>query len=110
METHIELSPISLNREENVERKLRSIVKNLKSRTLRVKNFVEQPPTPTDGSEDEAELEVSEHARELILEDFTESRYASKKSLVDGEKADTSWKNKFKFSGYIDPRGRLNIG
>ena len=107
----INKSSLPLIREENVEMKLRSIVKTLKSRTLRVKNMVEQPPTPTDVSEDEDDLEISKHARELILEDFTESRYASKKSLADDvEEADNNWKKKLKFSGYIDPRGSLNIG
>ena len=98
--------------EDNVEKRLRSIVQTLRKRTEKVKNYVEQPPTPTDDSEEELEAtEENKVVRELILEDFTESRYASKKSLL--EQNNGSYKNlkeRFKFSGYIDPRGKLNIG
>lgn len=106
--------------EENVkitrtsERKLRSIVSSLRRRTLRIKSVVEQPPTPTELS-DEEEVHHPEPGRsqELILEDFTESRYASKPSLVDPEqmdKKDCSFRTKLRVSGYIDPRGHFYIG
>ena len=45
--------------------------------------------------------------RELILEDFTESRYASKQSL---SQPGGGWTDTWTVSGYIDPRGGLNIG
>ena len=106
-EENIRITPTS-------ERKLRSIVSSLRRRTLRIKSVVEQPPTPTDLS-DEEDTNHQEPGRpqELILEDFTESRYASKLSLVDPEqtdKKDCSLRNRLRFSGYIDPRGRLYIG
>ena len=88
------------------ERKLRSIVSSLRRRTLRIKSVVEQPPTPTDQSEEEEEGDK----QELILEDFTESRYASKLSLVDPEQRDIGFRAKLRVSGYIDPRGNLYIG
>mgnify|MGYP001195525172 FL=1 len=88
------------------ERKLRSIVSSLRRRTLRLKSVVEQPPTPTDQSEEEEE----DDKQELILEDFTESRYASKLSLVDPEQRDIGFRAKLRVSGYIDPRGNLYIG
>ena len=96
-----------LKREEKVELKLRNIVHSLRNRTEKVKNFVEQPPTPTDDSEDETEIKTD--ARELILDDFTESRYASKTSLAPTEHKENNWE-RFKPSGYIDPRGKVNIG
>ena len=88
------------------ERKLRNIVSSLRRRTLRIKSVVEQPPTPTDQSEEELEGDK----QELILEDFTESRYASKLSLVDPEQRDIGFRAKLRVSGYIDPRGNLYIG
>lgn len=88
------------------ERKLRSIVSSLRRRTLRLKSVVEQPPTPTDQSEEEEE----DDKQELILEDFTESRYASKLSLLDPEQRDIGFRAKLRVSGYIDPRGNLYIG
>ena len=88
------------------ERKLRNIVSSLRRRTLRIKSVVEQPPTPTDQSEEEEEGDKEE----LILEDFTESRYASKLSLVDPEQRDIGFRAKLRVSGYIDPRGNLYIG
>ena len=93
------------------ERKLRNIVSSLRRRTLRIKSVVEQPPTPTDQSEEE-EVDQPEIKRpqELILEDFTESRYASKLSLVDPEQMGSSDRTKLRVSGYIDPRGNLYIG
>ena len=93
------------------ERKLRNIVSSLRRRTLRIKSVVEQPPTPTDQSEEE-EVDQPEVKRpqELILEDFTESRYASKLSLVDPEQMGSSDRTKLRVSGYIDPRGNLYIG
>ena len=96
-------------KDESVEIRLKSIVKTLRQRTEKVKNYVEQPPTPED-SGDDMDNEEQRVVRELILEDFTESRYASKKSLVDLESQNKSWRKQYKFSGYIDPRGRLNIG
>ena len=96
-------------KDESVEIKLRSIVKSLRQRTEKVKNYVEQPPTPED-SDDELDKDEEKIVRELILDDFTESRYASKKSLADLESANKSWRTKLRFSGYIDPRGKLNIG
>ena len=94
------------------EHKLRSIVSSLRRRTLRLKSVVEQPPTPTDQSEEEEEEDKPELVRpqELILEDFTESRYASKLSLVDPEQRDIGLRAKLRVSGYIDPRGNLYIG
>ena len=94
------------------EQKLRSIVSSLRRRTLRLKSVVEQPPTPTDQSEEEEEEDKPELVRpqELILEDFTESRYASKLSLVDPEQRDIGLRAKLRVSGYIDPRGNLYIG
>ena len=94
--------------EEKFELKLRNIVQTLRNRTEKVKNFVEQPPTPTDDSEDETEI-IKTNARELILDDFTESRYASKTSLAQNEDKENKWKN-YNCSGYIDPRGKVNIG
>ena len=88
------------------ERKLRSIVSSLRRRTLRLKSVVEQPPTPTDQSEEEED----DDKQELILEDFTESRYASKLSLLDPEQRDIGFRAKVRVSGYIDPRGNLYIG
>ena len=88
------------------ERKLRNIVSSLRRRTLRIKSVVEQPPTPTDQSEEELEGDK----QELILEDFTESRYASKLSLLDPEQRDIGFRAKLRVSGYIDPRGNLYIG
>ena len=88
------------------ERKLRNIVSSLRRRTLRIKSVVEQPPTPTDQSEEEEEGDKEE----LILEDFTESRYASKLSLLDPEQRDIGFRAKLRVSGYIDPRGNLYIG
>ena len=88
------------------ERKLRNIVSSLRRRTLRIKSVVEQPPTPTDQSEEEEE----DDKQELILEDFTESRYASKLSLLDPEQRDIGFRAKLRVSGYIDPRGNLYIG
>ena len=88
------------------ERKLRNIVSSLRRRTLRIKSVVEQPPTPTDQSEEEGEGDK----QELILEDFTESRYASKLSLLDPEQRDIGFRAKLRVSGYIDPRGNLYIG
>ena len=89
------------------ETKLKNIVSSLRRRTLIVKSVVEQPPTPTDVSEEE-EVDIAEldKPKELILEDFTESRYASKLSLVDPEIKDNLWR----VSGCIDPRGNLYIG
>lgn len=106
-----DINPTSavMRKEESVEIKLKSIVKTLRQRTEKVKNYVEQPPTPED-SEDDIDNDEEKIVRELILDDFTESRYASKKSLVDLEASNKSWRQKFRFSGYIDPRGKLNIG
>ena len=108
MSEEIDLPTLSV-KAEKLE-KLRNIVENMRRRTQKVKKMVEQPPTPTDESEEEVEEEpVSElqrRARELVLEDFTESRYASRLSLTDPDQDPGKWR----CSGYIDPRGNLNIG
>ena len=96
----------------STEEKLRSIVSSLRRRTLRLKRKVEQPPTPTDQSEeDEEDIPEPGRRQDLILEDFTESRYASKLSLADPEQRGSSvLRTKLRISGYIDPRGNLYIG
>ena len=95
-----------------VNTRLRSIISTLRQRTERVKTLVQQPPTPPELSEEEQEEEKEEQEpNNLILEDFTESRYASKQSLnPSGQEKPSWWRDKFRISGYIDPRGRLNIG
>ena len=91
-----------------VNTRLRSIITTLRQRTERVKTVVQQPPTPAELSEEE---EQEEEPNNLILEDFTESRYASKQSLSpSGQKKGSWWRDQLRISGYIDPRGRLNIG
>ena len=93
-----------------VNTRLRSIISRLRQRTERVKTVVQQPPTPPELSEEEGEQEEQE-PNNLILEDFTESRYASKQSLSPlGQAKRSWWREKLRISGYIDPRGRLNIG
>ena len=93
---------------EEVNTQLRSILTTLRQRTERVKTLVQQPPTPAELSEEEEEEE--ETIRHLILEDFTESRYASKQSLPNVQGGEESWRSRLRISGYIDPRGGLNIG
>lgn len=108
MSEEIDISTLSIKAEK--QEKLRNIVENLRRRTQSVKKVIEQPPTPTDESEEEVEEEpvsdLQRRARELVLEDFTESRYASRLSLTDPDQDLGKWR----CSGYIDPRGNLNIG
>ena len=94
-----------------VNTRLRSIISRLRQRTERVRTVVQQPPTPPELSEAEEEEQEEQEPNNLILEDFTESRYASKQSLSPSDQTPRSWwREKFRVSGYIDPRGRLNIG
>ena len=77
-----------------VNTKLRSIISTLRQRTERVKTVVQQPPTPPELSSEEEEQGEEQEPNNLILEDFTESRYASKQSLSpSGQKKGGWWRD-----------------
>ena len=94
-------------KEQVLSEKMRIIVESFRSRAKTVRHRLEQPPTPTgDSSEDEDKI----LRPKLILDDFTDSLYASKSTIAFGETFQEKWNSVFKMTEFIDPRGYLNIG
>lgn len=94
-------------KEQVLTEKMRIIVDAFRNRAAKVKDRLEQPPTPTEDMSDE---DTIVHYPKLVLDDFNDSLYASKSTIGFGETTGEKWKNVVKRMEYIDPRGYTNIG
>ena len=91
-------------KEQVLTERMRIIVDSFQNRARRVKQRLEQPPTPTDdGSEDLGDPV----GPKLFLEDFVDAK-DSKYSMVMG--SGEKWRDLRRRIEFIDPRGHINIG
>lgn len=91
-------------KEQVLTERMRLIVDSFQSRARRVKQRLEQPPTPTDdGSENE---DVLVGPRRL-LDDFADIKDSENPIMMGtGDK----WRDLLRRIEFIDPRGHINIG
>ena len=112
-------------KEQVLSEKMRTIVESFRSRARTVKQRIEQPPTPTDSlSGLEIYLPLNNHLTtsftdgddpigalhpNFVLDDFTDSPYASNSTLGSAETCREDLVNILRRMEYVDPRGRINI-
>ena len=94
-------------REQVLSEKMRIIVDSFRSRAKKVRHRLEQPPTPTEEISGDEDPTIRP---KLILDDFTDSLYASKSTIAFGDTFEERWTSIFKMVEYVDPRGYINIG
>ena len=94
-------------KEQVLSEKMRIIVESFRSRAKKVRHRLEQPPTPTEDISGDEDPTVRP---KLILDDFTDSLYASKSTIAFGDTFEERWQSLLKMTEYIDPRGYINIG
>ena len=94
-------------REQVLSEKMRIIVDSFRSRAKKVRHRLEQPPTPTEDISGDEDATIRP---KLILDDFTDSLYASKSTIAFGDTFEERWSSIWKMMEYVDPRGYINIG
>ena len=94
-------------KEQVLSEKMRIIVESFRSRAKKVRHRLEQPPTPTEDISGDEDPTIRP---KLILDDFTDSLYASKSTIAFGDTFEERWTGLLKMTEYVDPRGYINIG
>lgn len=118
-------------KEQVLSEKMRIIVEGFRARARKVRQRIEQPPTPSGSMMDGRQKYFSTLAKletliiiftpgdddyltmyrpKFVLDDFTDSLYASKSTIALGDTCEENCVNLLRSMDYVDPRGGINIG
>ena len=115
-------------KEQVLSEKMRIIVQGFRNRAKKVRQRIEQPPTPSGSLSGENKIFykivgmincfkilgdediVASFRPKFVLDDFTDSLYASKSTIAFGDTCQENCVNLLKRMEYVDPRGSVNIG